>query len=188
MSTPTESPCIRYDFSAARRAFASQKLVALYPALLAARKELFDDVELLRSGKPVPQEKQPLDSGFIDLPRRLLDELSSHGSESLVGRIESKAAELRKTIDRLVVLGIGGSYMGARALFEALCDPYYNELSREERDNVPTLNFEGNNLDNAAVAGLIELFRRRCRDENDVAQRWGLVVISKSGGTLETAV
>ena len=47
MSTPTESPCIRYDFSAARRAFASQKLVALYPALLAARKELFDDVELL---------------------------------------------------------------------------------------------------------------------------------------------
>jgi glucose-6-phosphate isomerase len=188
MTTAAPNHPIRYDFSAARGMLGAGKFEALQPALLAARKELFEDVDLLHSGKPVPQNKQPLDSGFIDLPRRLLDEFASHAGDSLVGRIESTAAAMRKTIDRLVVLGIGGSYMGARALFEALCHPCHNELTRAERHGVPRLYFEGNNLDNDAVAGLVDLLRRHCRNKDEVAQRWGLVVISKSGGTLETAV
>lgn len=188
MTVPTDNPPIRYDFSAACGTLKAGSLEALQPALQAARRELFDDVELWRSGKPVPPEKQPLDAGFIDLPRRLLDEFTSRGGDSLVGRIESTASTLRQTIDRLVVLGIGGSYMGARALFEALCHPYHNDLARDERGAVPRLYFEGNNLDNDAVAGLLEILKLHCRDKNDVAQRWGIVVISKSGGTLETAV
>jgi glucose-6-phosphate isomerase len=188
MPAPADNRLIRYEFPAARGSLTSQGFDALQPALSAARKELFDDVDLFRSGGAVPPARQPLDSGFIDLPRRLLDELASRGGDSLVGRIESSAAAMRKSIDRLIVLGIGGSYMGARALFEALCHPYHNELSREERNGIPRLYFEGNNLDNDAVAGLLELLRTHCRDKNDVAQRWGLVVISKSGGTLETAV
>lgn len=188
MPAPMQNAPIRYDYSAARGMLGKGQLEALRPALLAARNELFDDVDLLHSGKPVPPGKQPLDSGFIDLPRRLLDEFASHGADSLVGRIESAALAMRTTIDRLVVLGIGGSYMGARALFEALCHPYHNELTRDERHGRPRLYFEGNNLDNDAVAGLVNLLRQHCRDKSDVAQRWGLVVISKSGGTLETAV
>ena len=187
MTTPAQNYSLRYDFSAARRMLGAGQFEALQPTLLAARKELFDDVDLLHSGKPIPQHKQPLDSGFIDLPRRLLDEFASRGGDSLVGRIESAAAAMRKNIDRLVVLGIGGSYMGARALFEALCHPYHNELTRDERQGLPRLYFEGNNLDNDAVAGLVDLLGQHCRDKNDVTQRWGLVVISKSGGTLETA-
>jgi len=88
----------------------------------------------------------------------------------------------------VVVLGIGGSYMGARALFEALCHPFHNELTRVERRGVPRMYFEGNNLDADAMAGLLELLHKRCKDRTDPEQRWGLVVISKAGGTLETAV
>ena len=76
--------------------------------------------------------------------------------------------------------------MGARALFEACCHPYFNELPRPQRGNHPRINFEGNNVDNDALHGLIDLLPQDM-SQSDVADRWGIVVISKSGGTLETA-
>ena len=150
--------------------------------LQSARDEAFADVDLLRSGDPIPQEKQPLDSGFIDLPARLLA-----GEDGLLERMETAAKMLSEQIDRLVVLGIGGSYMGLRALFEALCDRYHNELTRDARGDVPRLYFEGNNLDNDTMGSLLSLLASECTDSQDVADRWGIIVISKSGGTLETA-
>jgi glucose-6-phosphate isomerase len=87
----------------------------------------------------------------------------------------------------MVVLGIGGSYMGLRALFEAMCHPYHNLQTREERGGVPALHFDGDNLDNDSTAGLLELLKSHCKDPKKLAERWGIVVISKSGGTLETA-
>jgi glucose-6-phosphate isomerase len=70
---------------------------------------------------------------------------------------------------------------------EACCHPYYNELPRAERAGWPRIYFEGNNVDNDAVQGLLDLLNGG-RPPADLAQRWGLVPISKSGGTLETAV
>jgi glucose-6-phosphate isomerase len=188
-SNDSRSP-LRYDPAATIKSgqIASAQLAALQPALEKARREVLDDVRLLHDGAPIPPVKQPLDSGFIDLPERLLEEHRARGSASLIGQIEEAGKFLRSQVDRLVVLGIGGSYMGARALFEALCHPYHNELARAARSGVPRLYFEGNNLDNDSLAGLLELLRQSCRDPKDAAQRWGLVVISKSGGTLETAV
>jgi glucose-6-phosphate isomerase len=178
---------LKYDPAAALPSLKPGSLEAIRPALTAARQELFDDVTLLASGKAVPAEKQPLDSGFIDLPQRLLKEYAANKETSLVGRIQKTALRLRESIDRVVLLGIGGSYMGARALFEALCNPYHNELSRADRHGVPKLYFEGNNLDNDTVAELLSLLRMQCRNPKELAERWGIVVISKSGGTLETA-
>jgi glucose-6-phosphate isomerase len=60
-------------------------------------------------------------------------------------------------------------------------------MNREQRQGVPRLYYEGNNLDNDAVAGLLDLLSSHCTDPSDLLQRWGIVVISKSGGTLETA-
>jgi glucose-6-phosphate isomerase len=102
----------------------------------------------------------------------------------------------------VVVLGIGGSYMGARALMEACCHPYHNELSRGERGGKPRMYFEGNNVDNDAAQGLLDLLVHGQRDRPTGTsapprqtgmsvppdERWAIVVISKSGGTLETAV
>src|SRR5262249_14397351 len=87
----------------------------------------------------------------------------------------------------VVVLGIGGSYLGARALFEALRSAYHNELPPEKRIGVPRVYFEGNNLDNDAMQELFDLLAVTCVDPEMRQERWGLVVISKSGGTLETA-
>lgn len=178
---------IRYDDSAARKLIDEKWYEELQPALMAAREEMLKDIELLGSDA-IPADKQPLDAGFQNLPQQLLDEYESQGSGSLLGRIEAKAQELREQSDRFVVLGIGGSYMGMRALFEALCHPLHNELTRDQRGGVPRLYFEGNNVDNDSITALQELLKTSCLDPKDVLQRWSMTVISKSGGTLETAL
>ncbi len=183
MSSP-----IRYEFNEARAAISDAHWNELAEPLEEARQEVFADVELFNSGGDVPQEKQPLDAGFIEFPRRLLDEYEKDSSGSLLGRILESGQMLRDELDRLVVLGIGGSYMGMRALFEGLCDPYHNEQPRELRGEIPRLYFEGNNVDNDAAQSLLRLLKTQCKDATDFAQRWGIVVISKSGGTLETAL
>ncbi|MCX7427614.1 MAG: glucose-6-phosphate isomerase [Planctomycetia bacterium] len=157
-------------------------LAWLSTRLVAARNEVLDDLALWHSDGAVPKEKIPLDAGFIDLPERLLDEHAKRGENSELGRIQAAAGRLAGQVDRVVVLGIGGSYMGARALFEACCRPYHNELDRIGRGMHPRMYFEGNNVDNDAVTGLLRLLGQHGHE------RWGLVVISKSGGTLETAV
>ncbi|WP_237225724.1 glucose-6-phosphate isomerase [Rubinisphaera sp. JC750] len=182
------SNSIRYSAEPARQSISDAHWDGLSASLEAARKEVFSDVELFNSGGAVPEEKQPLDAGFIELPRRLLNDYEQNGEESLVGQILATAQVLREELDRLVVLGIGGSYMGMRALFEGLCDPFHNELPRPMRGDVPRLYFEGNNVDNDALQSLLMLLGTQCADPTDFAQRWGIVVISKSGGTLETAV
>ncbi len=69
---------------------------------------------------------------------------------------------------------------------EACCHPYHNELSRGQRGGRPRMYFEGNNVDNDAVQGLLDLLRSGDWSRG-VDERWALIVISKSGGTLETA-
>ena len=162
-------------------------LKLLAPRLEAARKEVLADAELWKSRGPVPPEKQPLDAGFIELPERLLAEYGQQRERSELGRILACGKRLAENVDRLVLLGIGGSYMGPRALFEACCHPYHNELSRADRGGYPRLYFEGNNVDNDATQGLLDLVGRE-RKATGIDDRWAIIVISKSGGTLETAV
>ncbi len=157
---------------------------SLLPRLIALRDEVGRvDVELWQSGAEIPPEKQPLDAGFIPLPETILSEYRSQRDSSELGRILQVASQLSEMVDRVVVLGIGGSYMGARALMDACCPPYYNELTPGERAGRPKLYFEGNNVDNDATAGLLQLLRAGKPDPD-----WAIVVISKSGGTMETAV
>jgi glucose-6-phosphate isomerase len=172
---------ITYRPEPARQYVSDKAWDELVPQLTAARDEIFADLKLLQQGA-IPPEKDPLDAGFIDLPQRLLTSESG-----LLSEIETAAAKFREQVDRMLVLGIGGSYMGLRALFEALCHPYHNELPRELRGNAPRLSFEGENVDNDAQRGLLELLALS-KNPRELADRWGIVVISKSGGTLETAV
>jgi glucose-6-phosphate isomerase len=157
----------------------------LSPRLDAARREVLEDLDLWHSGAPVPKRKEPLDAAFMDLPDRLLQEYRTQGDASEVGRILATARRLSELVDRVAILGIGGSYMGARAMFDACCHPYYNELTRAQRGGRPRIYFEGNNVDNDSLAGLIDLLGDK--PATGVDDRWAIVVISKSGGTLETA-
>lgn len=154
--------------------------------LLVAREEVMADAQLWVDGADVSDEKLPLDAGFHLLPDRLLAEFRNQGEASEVARIRKTADRLAAEVDRVVVLGIGGSYMGARALMEACCHPYHNEIGRDSRSGRPRISYEGNNVDNDAVQGLIDLLGRSGQS-GTVEDRWGIVVISKSGGTLETA-
>lgn len=177
------SQLLQYDGSEAEALLPKRQPSAIQTELLAARDEVFADVDLWKSGGSIPDEKQPLDAGCISMPEDLLAEYSSLGNESVLGQIDTTAAMLRENLDRVLVLGIGGSYMGARALFEALCHPYHNELSREDRGGTPKIYFEGNNVDNDTVQGLMDVLSSSEWSDSP----WGIVVISKSGGTLETA-
>jgi len=164
----------------------SEDLENLAPQLEAARREILEtDAQLYESGE-IPADKQPLDHGFIGLPRRLLEEYQADRAGSELGQILTCAERISAAVDRVVVLGIGGSYMGARALLESCCHPYHNELSRAERGGRPRMYFEGNNVDNDAAAGLLDLLPRDAAGAVD--KQWGVVVISKSGGTRETAI
>ncbi|MFM8636052.1 MAG: glucose-6-phosphate isomerase [Planctomycetia bacterium] len=185
---PPEDP-IHYDPAAvfATGCVARQDLDAMAPALDRARTESLADIDRFRSGAAAPGEV--LDPAFIDLPERLLADYMTRRPESELFAILSAARRIREAVDRVIVLGIGGSYMGTRALFEACCHPFHNELSRGERGGRPRLSFEGFNIDNDSAQGLLDLvapvgaFR-----EDDLLHRWAILVVSKSGGTLETAV
>ncbi len=166
---------LRYDPTAALKIFPEANSANLADRLNAARSEVLADVDLWQSNGTVPTEKDPLDAGFIPLPEDLLSAYEKDPDKSPLGQILATAAHLKYNIDRLLVLGIVGSYMGARALFEALCDPYHNELPREKRQ-APRLYFEGNNVDNDAISSLISLLESGSRD--NPADRWGIVVIS----------
>jgi glucose-6-phosphate isomerase len=155
----------------------------LTPRLLQVRSQVAAEREL----KQVPPELKPLDAGFINLPQDTLDQHRRQGDASTLGRILAHATRLRNEVDRVVLLGIGGSYLGARAIFEALRSAYHNELPAESRLGVPRLYFEGNNLDNDALQELLDLLQTTCVDPELREERWGVIVVSKSGGTLETA-
>lgn len=160
----------------------NKQLASLAPRLEQIRDEILKtDLKLFADGN-VPLEKQPLDAGFLEIPERLLDAYQTDRAASELGHILETAARIRDQVDRVVVLGIGGSYSGARALMEACCQPYFNELSRAQRGGRPRMYFEGNNLDNDWTNGLLNLLA------SDQEMPWAIVVISKSGGTLETAV
>lgn len=162
---------------------APAKLRELTPRIMQVRGQVATEREL----KNPPPELQPLDAGFIDLPQKLLDQHRRQGDASTLGRILKVAGRLRDEVDRVVILGIGGSYMGARALFEALRSSYHNDLPPKDRSGCPRIYFAGNNVDNDALSDLIQMLQIVCVDPDLREERWGVVVISKSGGTLETA-
>ncbi len=160
------------------------RLKAAAQQVLQVRSQVATERELLQP----PPEMKPLEAGFIDLPQKLLDQHRRKGDASDLGRIITKASKLREQTDRVVILGVGGAYLGARALFEALVHSYHNELPSKARMGVPRVYFEGNNADNDCLQDLLELLENNCIDPDTREERYGLIVIGKNGEALETMV
>jgi glucose-6-phosphate isomerase len=167
----------------ARHFLPAARLKEIQPRLMQVRGQVAAEREM----QQVPPELQPLEAGFIDLPQKTLDAYRRRAEASDLGLVLKYAARLREQTDRVVVLGVGGSSLGARALFEALCGSYHNELPPEKRLGTPRLYFEGDHLDNDAFHDLLDLLENTCVDPELREERWGVVVVSKSGDTLETA-
>lgn len=106
-------------------------------------------------------------TGWVHLPR-------DYDKEEFA-RIQKAAKKIQSDSQALVVIGIGGSYLGARAVVELLQSPNYNL----KKKNTPDIFFAGNGLSTDALMETIELVKDRDFSVN---------VISKSGTTTEPAV
>ncbi len=93
-------------------------------------------------------------------------------------RIEKAALKIQSDSDVLIVIGIGGSYLGARAAIEFLRHGFYNNLPKEVR-KTPEIYYVGNSISGAYVEGLLDVVADRDFSVN---------VISKSGTTTEPAI
>lgn len=186
----TAAKTLQYDWSGSqleKYGIRKSDVAELGTQLEAIRDQIVgSELELFHSGTDVPADRRPLDAGFVDMPERILAAYEQAHEASEFGRILATAKRIRGEVDNVVVLGIGGSYMGARALMEGCCHPYHNLLKRTDRGGNPRIFFEGNNVDNDAAQGLLDVLRSR-GSATAVEDKWAIVVISKSGGTLETA-
>ena len=108
--------------------------------------------------------------GWIDLP-------SEYDKEEFA-RIKKSAEKIKADSDVLIVIGIGGSYLGAKAAIDMLTNHFYNILSAEDR-KAPQILFAGNSISGAYLAQLMNYVKDKDFSVN---------VISKSGTTTEPAV
>ncbi|MDD4540566.1 MAG: glucose-6-phosphate isomerase [Eubacteriales bacterium] len=99
-------------------------------------------------------------------------------AEEELKRIETVAARLRESSDIFLVLGIGGSYLGARAVIEA-CNHHFTTLLNKSQRGAPLVLFAGHQLSEDYLAELCDILA-----DYDVS----LNVVSKSGTTTETAI
>lgn len=93
-------------------------------------------------------------------------------------RIKNAAEKIKKDSEILIVIGIGGSYLGARAAIEMLNDSFFNSIEKEKRKN-PYIFFVGNNISSTYMNDLLNLVKDKEISVN---------VISKSGTTTEPAI
>ena len=93
-------------------------------------------------------------------------------------RIKKAAEKIKSDSDVLVVIGIGGSYLGARAAIEFLGHNFFNSVSKDLR-KAPEIYFVGNSISSNYLAGLVDVIGDRDFSVN---------IISKSGTTTEPAI
>ncbi|WEG16381.1 glucose-6-phosphate isomerase [Alkalihalophilus pseudofirmus] len=150
---------IQFDYSKALSFFGQHEIDNMQDAVTAAH-------EALHNGTGAGNDFL----GWIDLP-------TAYDREEF-SRIQAAAGKIKNDSDVLLVVGIGGSYLGARATIEALNHSFYNVLSKEER-KAPQVFFVGNNISSTYVKDLFALL-----EDKDVSVN----VISKSGTTTEPAI
>ena len=137
---------------------------------LFSEKEMSEKVSAAIKAHHTLMEKNGIGSeytGFVELPRDYdRDELK---------RILKVSEKIREQSDVLIVIGVGGSYLGARAVIELLTSPLRNRI----RQDGPEIYFSGHDLSTDALSDLAEICEKKDFSVN---------VISKSGTTLEPAI
>lgn len=150
---------VRFDYSKALPFFGEHEITYLQDAVKAAHQSLH-----AKSGAG----NEFL--GWIDLPENYDKEEFS--------RIQKSAAKIQKDSEVLLVIGIGGSYLGARAAIEMLQHSFYNALPSNQR-KTPQIIFVGNNISSSYMTDVMDLLKDK---------DFSINVISKSGTTTEPAL
>ena len=150
---------VKFDFSNTEFKASKEDVAAMSERVKAAKKTL---LEKTGEGNDF--------LGWIDLP-------VDYDKEEF-DRIKKAAAKIQSDSDVLVVIGIGGSYLGARAAIEALRHSFYNSVTKKVR-KTPEIYYCGNNISSTYLANLMDAIADKDFSVN---------VISKSGTTTEPAI
>lgn len=148
-----------FDYSNASKFVRAHEVESMKAITLAA-------AELLKSRKGAGNDFL----GWIDLP-------VNYDKEEF-NRIKAAAKRIQSDSDVLLVAGIGGSYLGARAAIEFLRHGFYNEMTPEAR-KTPRIYYIGNSMNSTYIEDVIDLLE---------GKDFSINVISKSGTTTETAI
>ena len=150
---------VRFDYSKALPFFGEHEMIYLQDAVKVAHHSLHE-----KTG----QGNDFL--GWVDLP-------TDYDQEEFT-RIKKAATKIQGNSDILVVIGIGGSYLGTRAAIDMLQHSFYNLLSSEQR-KTPQILYVGNNISSTYIKDVIDVL---------VNKDFSVNVISKSGTTTEPAL
>ncbi len=150
---------ISFDYSNARFMVSDDNLKAMSKRVLDAKEVL---VNRTGAGNDF--------LGWLDLP-------INYDKEEFA-RIKKAAKKIQSDSEILIVIGIGGSYLGARAAIEALRHSFYNVIDKDMR-KTPQIFFAGNNISSTYLEHLLEVVGDR---------DFSINVISKSGTTTEPAI
>ncbi|MFJ8267102.1 glucose-6-phosphate isomerase [Peribacillus asahii] len=150
---------VRFDYSKALAFFGQHEMTYLQDAVKVAHHSLH---EMTGQGNAF--------LGWLDLP-------TDYDQEEF-SRIKKAAADIQRHSDILLVIGIGGSYLGARAAIEMLQHSFYNSLSSGKR-KTPQIVFVGHNISSTYMQDLMDVLADK---------DFSINVISKSGTTTEPAL
>lgn len=150
---------VSFDYSAAKKFISNDEINMMETIAEGAKKQL-----LSKSGAGNDF------LGWIDLPVDY--------DKDEFARIQAAAKKIQSDSEVLLVIGIGGSYLGARAAIEFLRHSFYNSVSKEIR-KTPEIYYVGNNISSTYISHLIETIGDRDFSVN---------IISKSGTTTEPAI
>lgn len=104
-------------------------------------------------------------------------------TEASIAKLREYGAYLKNNVDAIIFLGVGGSYLGNKVLFDIFGGPYWN-TDAEKRQGMPRIYFSGNNLDAVDCDATVHELARLAKEQPGLKVM--LVPISKSGTTLET--
>ena len=150
---------VTFDYSAAKSFLADTEIKMIEKAVEGAKEVLLNKTG---AGNDF--------LGWIDLPVNY--------DKDEFARIKKAAEKIQGDTEVLLVIGIGGSYLGARAAIEFLRHSFYNSVSKEVR-KTPEIYYVGNNISSTYISSLIDVIGNR---------DFSINIISKSGTTTEPAI
>lgn len=160
-----------------------EDLKKAHEAMKVMRKEGFIKAHLSKDGNPekVYFSKLPYiteENGKLNL-----------NSPESIKKLHDFTEHLRNNIDAVVSLGIGGSFLGNKVLFDIFCGEFWNAKSKEERNGLPKVYFSGQNIDARRTGDIINHLKAMAevtKSHEGRKYKVCLICISKSGGTLDT--
>lgn len=123
---------------------------------------------------------------FVRRPELQLTDYAARREASPLGQVFQVANGLHDHLDAVVVVGCDESISGIRAITDACCDPYHNELSRAARGSKPRLYFAGSRSENDAISSLLNRLINGGNGGTKAESRFAIVAVGYPGN--ETGV